>query len=388
VSGLTPPPASVPSFRAAFAADGDTKTLALSCIDQLRPVPAGANLGFIYAADALAPDLPVLVSLLRERTEIPDWIGCVGVGICGGSGGGGVRFDAPALAVMAAALPPESVRPFGPVSGDLNRFAAEHGAWTARHQPPFAIVHGDPRMANVADVIAALSARSGGAFMVGGLSSGRSAMPQVAGSVVAEGGGLSGVLLGSEIMVATGLTQGCSPIGPVREVTAAGGGIVMTIDGRPALDVFKEDIGELLSRDLRRVAGQIFAALPVRGVDTGDYLVRNLVGIDKNRGWLGIAAELAAGDRLLFCRRDPASAQTDMRRMLAGLKARMPDPPRAALYHSCVARGPNLFAEPDAEIEAIRETFGSDLPLAGFFGNGEICNDRLYTYTGVLTLFG
>jgi small ligand-binding sensory domain FIST len=384
VNGLTPP-ATASSFRSAFAADADTKTLALSCIEQLRPGPAGANLGFIYAADALAPDLSVLVSLLRERTEILDWVGCVGFGICGS--GGEVRFDAPALAVMAAALPPESVRPFGPISGNLNRFAAEHGAWTAQHQPPFGVVHGDPRMPSVAEAIAALSARSGGAFLVGGLSSGRSAMPQVAGNVVAEGGGLSGVLLAPEIKVATGLTQGCSPIGPVREVTAAGSGIVMTIDGRPALDVFKDDIGELFARDLRRVAGQIFAALPVRGVDTGDYLVRNLVGIDKNRGWLGIAADLAAGDRILFCRRDPASAQTDMRRMLAGLKARMPDP-RAALYHSCVARGPNLFAEPDAEIEAIRETFGGDLPVAGFFGNGEICNDRLYTYTGVLTLFG
>ena len=34
----------------------------------------------------------------------------------------------------------------------------------------------------------------------------------------------------------------------------------------------------------------------------------------------------------------------------------------------------------------IAETFG-DIPVVGFFGNGEISHDRLYTYTGVLTVY-
>jgi small ligand-binding sensory domain FIST len=60
--------------------------------------------------------------------------------------------------------------------------------------------------------------------------------------------------------------------------------------------------------------------------------------------------------------------------------------PRAGLYFSCVARGPNLFQEPSRELVMIRDAFG-DFPLAGFFGNGEIANDRIYGYTGVLALF-
>ena len=35
---------------------------------------------------------------------------------------------------------------------------------------------------------------------------------------------------------------------------------------------------------------------------------------------------------------------------------------------------------------SIKDALG-DVPLAGFFANGEICNNRLYGYTGVLTLF-
>ncbi|HYM02357.1 MAG TPA: FIST C-terminal domain-containing protein, partial [Stellaceae bacterium] len=133
-------------------------------------------------------------------------------------------------------------------------------------------------------------------------------------------------------------------------------------------------------------AGLIFAGFPVAGSDTGDYLVRNIVAIDVERQWLAIAHEVAPGDSLLFCRRDPVSAAADLERMLSDLKRRAGAAPRAGLYFSCVARGPNLFREPTRELSMIRDAFGN-FPLAGFFGNGEIAHDRLYGYTGVLALF-
>jgi small ligand-binding sensory domain FIST len=146
-------------------------------------------------------------------------------------------------------------------------------------------------------------------------------------------------------------------------------------------------MGELLMRDLRRMAGLIFAAFPVPGSDMADYLVRNIIGIDIKSGLIGVAAEVAAGDPILFCRRDPASAIDDLDRMLAGLKRRLGNrTPRGGIYVSCIARGPNLFGPDAVELRRVREALG-DFPLAGFFANGEICNDRLYGYTGVLTLF-
>jgi small ligand-binding sensory domain FIST len=219
---------------------------------------------------------------------------------------------------------------------------------------------------------------------VGGLAASPRSPVQVAGDIVE--GGLSGVLLAPDIPVITGLTQGCSPIGPMRRVTEARENILMTLDDRPALAVLKEDIGALLARDLRRVAGIIFAGFPVAGSDTGDYLVRNLVAIDVERQWLAVAHPVAAGDRVLFCRRDPPSAAADLARMLADVKRRAHAAPRAGLYFSCVARGPHLFAEPSQELIMIRDALG-EFPLAGFFGNGEIAHDRLYGYTGVLALF-
>ena len=160
---------------------------------------------------------------------------------------------------------------------------------------------------------------------------------------------------------------------------------VMLLD-LPALDVLKEDVGELLARDLRRLAGYIHAALPVAGSDQADYVVRNLAGMDTAHGLIAVAEALDVGDRLMFVRRDAASAVEDMQRMLGDLKRRAGDRVRGAVYHSCVARGPHLFGPGARELTMIAETFG-DIPVVGFFGNGEISNNRLYTYTGILSLF-
>ena len=115
-------------------------------------------------------------------------------------------------------------------------------------------------------------------------------------------------------------------------------------------------------------------------------MVRNLIGLDVNQGWLAIGESFAEGDQVMFVRRDAASAVEDMARMLEDVKARAGDGIRGGVYHSCIARGPTQFGPGSQELAMIREARG-DVPVIGFFGNGEISNDRLYTYTGVLSLF-
>jgi len=299
-------------------------------------------------------------------------------------------YDRPALSLLVAALPEEAFRAFAPVSaapedGGLGAFGTAHGQWIARHRPILGVVHGDPRNPALVDIVEGLASVTS-AFLVGGLTASPGELPQVAEGGVSTGG-VSGVLLSSEQMVVSGLSQGCTPIGPSHAVAEIDGarGIVKTLDDRPAVEVLREEVGELLARDLRRIGGYIFAALPIPGSDTGDYLVRNLVGLDVDRGWLQIGAEVSKGDRLRFCRRDHATARADLKRMLEDLRERAGGAPRGALYFSCVARGRHLFGPQSEELQLIRATFG-DMPLTGFFANGEICNNRLYGYTGVLTL--
>lgn len=373
------------TFRSAHAADDDWRTAAESCLDQLGTLPGSANLGFLYVTDRLAEHLEGTLDLLRGRTGIADWVGTAGIGVAAtGREGCAEYFDRPAMAVMAAELPADSYRVFEPVHGGLGPFRTQYGGWLKAAQPHFGLVHGDPRNPMTPEIVATM-AEDLGLFFVGGLTSSRGNHPQIADRVVE--GGVSGVLFAGGVSVVAGLTQGCSPIGPVRSITGAEQNVVQFIDGRPALDVFKEDIGELLARDLRRVGGYIHAALPVAGSDTGDYLVRNLTGIDPAQGWIAIGALVEPGQRIMFTRRDRPAAEKDLTRMLEDLKKRAGGQAiKGGVYCTCVARGPNLFGDNAEELGAIRATLG-DFPLVGFFANGEICNNRLYGYTGVLALF-
>ncbi len=376
-------------FAAAFA-EGDPGTLVQSCLARLSDT-ADATLGIIYVSEPAGSSMPQLVAELTAGTGITNWVGGVGLGVCGG---GGEVYETPAVAVLTASLPTEGFRLFGATDDPASELPRHHSAWIDAVSPTLALVHGDPRCDNMMRAMVDTASASG-AFLVGGLMSHRCAEPLLAGTTAVLPGqgsdafgraGLSGLMLAPEIAVATGLTQGCMPIGPVRRIDEARDNVVMSIDGRPALTVFYEDIGPTLARDPRRLGGLIFAGLPVQGSDTGDYLVRNLMAIDPSHGWVVLGAEVAPGDQIVFCRRDPDSARTDLTRMLKQLGNRLPGPPKAGIYVSCIARGAALFGEPGVETGLIRETLG-DFPLVGFFANGEISRDRLYGHTGVLTLF-
>jgi len=383
----------MPVFAAAFA-EGDPRTLAARCLSQL-PEGQQATLGILYISEPAAPALAELVRELSAGTGITQWVGGVGLGVCAqqSDGTGHEAHELPAAAVIAASLPPERFRLFTATDDPAADLPRQHAEWIEAATPTLALVHGDPRCENLLRATVDAAAASG-AFLVGGLMSHRGPAPLLAGdtteptrvSAAFGKAGLSGLLLAPEIAVATGLTQGCMPIGPVHRIDEARDNVIMAIDGRPALSVFTDDIGPALARDMRRLGGLIFAGLPVAGSDTGDYLVRNLMAIDPRQGWVVVGAEVAPGDQILFCRRDPDSARADMTRMLTQLKGRLPGPPKAGVYVSCIARGRALFGEEGVETGLIRETLG-DFPLIGFFANGEISRDRLYGHTGVLTLF-
>ena len=372
------------SFAAAFAA-GEPASFVRECLAQLPGPDDGATLGIIYISEPAAPMLGSLVRELAAGTGIASWVGGVGLGVCAA---GQEVYDRPAVAVMTAAVPSDSFRLFGATDDPAKDLPRQHARWIETTQPTLALVHADPRCTDLMQA-AIDTASASGAFLVGGLVSHRCAAPLVAGGSGPDAlgkAGISGLLLGPEVAVATALTQGCVPIGPVRRVDEARDNVVMAIDGRPALSVFYDDIGPDLARDPRTLGGVIFAGLPVPGSDTGDYLVRNLLALDPRQGWIVLGAEVAPGEPIVFCRRDPDSARADLVRMLKQLSGRLTGPPKAGIYVSCIARGVALFGEPGVETGLIRETLG-DFPLIGFFANGEISRDRLYGHTGVLTLF-
>jgi small ligand-binding sensory domain FIST len=370
-------------FAFAHAAAADWRTALDRVLESLGPQLAsrGGDLGFLYVTDPVNAHLGEVLTRLRTATRVPHWVGAVGIGICAT---GVEYYERPALAVLVADLPEGSFRVLPPIVEDLEAVDEAQRDWLGEGRPFFGLVHGDPSNPRIEGLVRELAGRTETGFLVGGLASSQDSARVIA--EVPVQGALTGVLFTDAVGVQTALTQGCSPVGPQRTVTEAQRNILVTLDGRPALDVFREDIGEVLARDLSRVGGYIFAAFPIPGSDTADYLVRNLLGVDLNQKLLAVGDLLRPDQPLMFCRRDPNTAREDLSRMLAGLKGRLSGPPRGGVYVSCLGRGAHLFGKESQELRQIRDELG-DFPLVGFYANGEISRDRLYGYTGVLTLF-
>ena len=351
--------------------------------DRLAAGLAGAagGLGILYTAESFAPHLDEMTAALRDRTGVSDWVAAAGYGVIAS---GEEHYGEPGAAALVVAVPRDGYRLFAGGSEAGATLASQEADWIAEATMPLALAHVDPRHPEAMEAVEGLAAGTG-SFLVGGLTAAAGDAPHRAGDAT---GCLSGVALSPvAVEIATALSQGCSPLGPPRTVTRGKQNILIELDGRPALDAFVEDIGEELASDLRRVGGLVFAALPVTGSDTADYTVRNLVGIDPTSKVIAIAEEVPEGGQVLFCRRDRDSAVEDMHRMTADLKRRVGNRPiRGGLYVSCAARGPNQFAAPQSETAIIRDALG-DFPMVGFFANGELNRDRIYAYTGVLTLF-
>ena len=296
-----------PTFLAGHAAATSWQDAVQSCVAQIGQ-GTSAEVGFIYLTDSLAEDADSIFRYLQTNLAVRHWTGTVGMGV---SASGTEYFDQPAISVLLGDLPDGScmLLPENIESGN-----SDSPLRCENNVAHFAIVHGDSNYEALPALIERTAHRVASGFVVGGLASSRTGNLQIRNGI--HHGSLSGLLLDESVEVLTRLTQGCIPIGPRHEVTDCRRNIIMALDDRPALDVFREDIGEPLASNLNRVGGHIFAGLPIAGSDTGDYLVRNLVGVDPSNKLIAVGEMLAAGRRIMFCRRDRDAACTDMQRML------------------------------------------------------------------------
>ena len=104
----------------------------------------------------------------------------------------------------------------------------------------------------------------------------------------------------------------------------------------------------------------------------GDFLIRNLLGIDPESGALAVGALLDENAVVQFHLRDARTSAQDLDEMLASYQRSEVTPaPGGALLFSCLGRGQFLYGSPDHDTDAFRGHLG-DLPLGGFFCNGEI----------------
>jgi len=172
------------------------------------------------------------------------------------------------------------------------------------------------------------------------------------------------------------VSQGATPIGQPWTITGARGNLLETVGGRPAYQVLVETVQSLPPELQPRAARNLLVGLAIDEYKAefrrGDYLIRNLLGVDRASGALAIGAFPRVGQTLQFQMRDAAAADEDLRELLTRARQALGDTrPVAALLCSCNGRGVGMFGVPDHDARGVAAAFGA-LPLAGFFCNGEI----------------
>ncbi len=362
-------------FASTYSTHPDWSQAIAECISRLGEQVQGKTLGFVYTSDSFSCYLQLIASELQRTTGIENWVGTVGRGICAGFQ---EVYEQPALSILLTDIDPEHYCIFEGIDlqpADIRQ--CQNNIATV------GILHGDPYSQSLPNLIEKLVGSVPEGFMIGGLTSSRNDNPQIVCSSLSEGS-ISGVLFSEQVPITTALTQGCSPIAARHMITECSRNVIVSLDDRPALEVMQEDMGKILSRDSD---DNIFVGFPVFGSDTGDYLVRQLMGVDVNNSLIAVGEMVEQGQPMMFCCRNGSAARRDMLRMLGSIKKHIGDrQAKGALYYSCLGRGRTLFGPDSEELDMIYQQLG-DIPISGFFGNGEITHNQLHGFTGVLTVF-
>ncbi len=371
-------------FRSATARGDEPGALATTLIAELGEQPVRSDdqvrVGFIYLSDPLSRHARSLLKHLREGLGIDHFVGGMAMAIIGPRD---ELYEQPGVTLMIGEFPASSVRVIYHPVRRFEDLVQELDGFLDPQTPGRLILNADPQTEGLEDILTEIGEQTAW-FATGGVNSGEPGVVQIADGVSASG--ITGLALRDDVAIAARHSQGCTPLPGQHELTETWRNIIVRLDGQQALPAFKGIIGDVLSRDLERALGYILVGFPIAGSDTGDYRVRNIIGVDLDQEVLAIGEMLEPGSQILFVRRDGQAARDDLERMLEQVRAQAPNGIRGALYVSCVGRGRHQFGQEGAELAIVQKGLGY-VPLVGFFANGEIFANRLYGYTGVLTLF-
>jgi small ligand-binding sensory domain FIST len=206
--------------------------------------------------------------------------------------------------------------------------------------------------------------------------------------------GAVGVLLRGKLGLRALVSQGCRPVGRPFVITRADENVIQELGGRPPLLVLQE-LWQTLGPDEQRLfqkglhVGRVINEYQAE-FQRGDFLVRNVLGLDKGTGALALTDRVRVGQTVQFQVRDAASADEDLHALLQLDLNAHENKPAGALLFSCNGRGRRLFPEPDHDARAIRGEAGA-IPLAGFFAQGELGpvggQNFLHGFTASIALF-
>ncbi len=378
----------VPEAEAAFeqAAEGVRRGLG----------GAAPDLVLLFVSRHHGADEERILETAREAWPRALLLGCSAQSVIGA---GREIEHRPGLSLTAARLPGVEVRPVR--LGEDAASDPDPNAWDeaapGAARPAHLVLLADPFTCDAEALLSLLDARLPGSVKIGALASGGTRAGENAlylGDALYRGG-LVGVALGGALELDAIVAQGCRPVAQPMFVTRCRDGRVCELDGRPAVEALRGVYEGLPPADQELARSSLFLGIEMQSSRSeygpGDFLIRNLVGLDTEGGALAVGAHLRVGQVVQFHLRDGRASAQDLERHLTRYAAvRHGSRPGGALMFSCLGRGRHLYGCPDHDTELFRRRVG-DVPIGGFFGNGEIGpvegRTFLHGYTSAIGIF-
>lgn len=362
-----------------------------------RSLDGTPHLGILFISSAYATDYPRLVPLLLEKLPLPVLIGCSAGGIVGMEGEQVREIEAEAgLSLTVAHLPGVQVQPFHLAAEDLPDLDSSPQAWSQllgispQEQPDF-ILLSDPFSSRINDLLEGLDFAYPGSVKIGGLASVGVAgvptalffhAPNYAGPALCRQGTI-GVGLSGNIAVETIVAQGCRPIGQPYCISQGERNIILELEEaegelskpRPPLTVLQELMQRLSDKDRELAQHSLFVGIArdefKLQLRQGDFLIRNLLGVDPKAGAIAIGDRIRPGQRIQFHLRDANTSAEDLELLLTDYCRERGAVASGCLMFSCMGRGEALYGVPNFDSQLFRRYLG-EVPVGGFFCNGEI----------------
>jgi small ligand-binding sensory domain FIST len=323
-------------------------------------------------------------------------VGCSGEGVIGGER---EIERAPGIAVLAMELPDVRLHPFHvggrsawrSILNDEDQLKERLGLGS---QTRAVIALGDPFTTPIDPLMSALDQYAPRVPLVGGMAS---AARQPGQNVLFRNDevleeGVVGMTLSGPIAVESIVSQGCRPVGNSMIVTRSHDNVIEQLGGKPALQVLQESVQAMSPGDRELLEHGLLIGRAISEYrdkfGRGDFLVRNVVGVEQGSGAIAMADYIRTGQTVQFHVRDAASADEDLSLLLDNRQ--MPTPAGGLLF-SCNGRGTHLFDSPGHDIRAVREKT-PQIPVAGFFAAGELGpvggRNFIHGHTASIALFG
>ena len=247
--------------------------------------------------------------LVRNHFSSAAFIGCTAAGVIGG--GREVEehiAGQAAFSLTAAALPGVEIHSFHLDARDLPDADAGPELWVEALRVPrqpqaHFLLLADPHTFDPQPLLMGLDFAYGDATKIGGLASAMDANCLFL-DRKSHSSGLVGLALQGGLEVDTVVAQGCRPIGVPMTVTGCRHNLLLQLNERPAAEVLVELFHTLSPDDqqlLRHALHLGIASTEFKEkFEQGDFLIRNVLNLDQEKGFIAVGDVLRSGQTVQF----------------------------------------------------------------------------------------